>query len=67
MFMPFKLACESKSPRIVRTAVDSLQKLMAYGHITGDMYVKVDGQNKKLVILVVEMIWYATLSLQRPW
>ena len=40
---------------------------MAYGHITGDMYVKVDGQNKKLVILVVEMIWYATLSLQRPW
>jgi hypothetical protein len=28
-FHPFRLACESKSARIVQTAVDGLQKLMA--------------------------------------
>lgn len=40
-FHPFRLACESKSARIVQTAVDGLQKLMAYGHITGQQYAQV--------------------------
>ncbi|PIK59719.1 putative brefeldin A-inhibited guanine nucleotide-exchange protein 1-like, partial [Apostichopus japonicus] len=35
-FLPFELACQSKSPRIVNTALDCLQKLIAYGHLTGD-------------------------------
>ncbi|XP_037928195.1 brefeldin A-inhibited guanine nucleotide-exchange protein 1 isoform X2 [Teleopsis dalmanni] len=34
-FLPFELACKSKSPRIVVTALDCLQKLIAYGHLTG--------------------------------
>ncbi|XP_062247442.1 brefeldin A-inhibited guanine nucleotide-exchange protein 2 [Platichthys flesus] len=34
--LPFELACQSKSPRIVSTSLDCLQKLMAYGHITGN-------------------------------
>ncbi|XP_028850185.1 brefeldin A-inhibited guanine nucleotide-exchange protein 2 isoform X2 [Denticeps clupeoides] len=34
--MPFQLACQSKSPRIVSTSLDCLQKLIAYGHITGN-------------------------------
>uniref|UniRef100_A0A8B9IBQ9 ARF guanine nucleotide exchange factor 2 n=1 Tax=Anser brachyrhynchus TaxID=132585 RepID=A0A8B9IBQ9_9AVES len=35
-FLPFELACQSKSPRIVSTSLDCLQKLIAYGHITGN-------------------------------
>lgn len=34
-FLPFELACKSRSPRIVVTALDCLQKLIAYGHLTG--------------------------------
>lgn len=34
-FLPFELACQSKTPRIVVTALDCLQKLIAYGHLTG--------------------------------
>lgn len=33
-FLPFELACQSKSSRIVVTALDCLQKLIAYGHLT---------------------------------
>jgi len=36
-FLPFELACQSKSPRIVVTALDCLQKLIAYGHLTGNI------------------------------
>nr|KAG5701164.1 hypothetical protein BaRGS_023273 [Batillaria attramentaria] len=35
-FLPFELACQSKCPRIVNTALDCLQKLIAYGHLTGN-------------------------------
>lgn len=34
-FLPFELACNSKHPKIVTTALDCLQKLIAYGHLTG--------------------------------
>lgn len=34
-FLPFELACNSKSAKIVITALDCLQKLIAYGHLTG--------------------------------
>uniref|UniRef100_A0A6Q2YHE8 SEC7 domain-containing protein n=1 Tax=Esox lucius TaxID=8010 RepID=A0A6Q2YHE8_ESOLU len=34
--LPFELACQSKYPRIVSTSLDCLQKLIAYGHITGN-------------------------------
>lgn len=33
LLRPFQLACSLKSPKIVITAVDSLQKLIAYGHV----------------------------------
>ena len=36
-FLPFELACQSKAPRIVVTALDCLQKLIAYGHLTGNV------------------------------
>lgn len=36
-FLPFELACQSKCPRIVVTALDCLQKLIAYGHLAGDI------------------------------
>lgn len=31
------MACQSKTPRIVVTALDCLQKLIAYGHLTGNI------------------------------
>ncbi|KAB0792741.1 hypothetical protein PPYR_14700 [Photinus pyralis] len=36
-FLPFELACQSKSYRIVVTALDCLQKLIAYGHLTANV------------------------------
>lgn len=36
-FLPFELACQSKASRIVVTALDCLQKLIAYGHLTGNI------------------------------
>ncbi|RZF39341.1 hypothetical protein LSTR_LSTR000862 [Laodelphax striatellus] len=36
-FLPFELACKSKTARIVVTALDCLQKLIAYGHLTGNV------------------------------
>ena len=33
-FLPFELACQSKTPKIVVSALDSIQKLVAYGHIS---------------------------------
>jgi len=36
-FLPFELACQSKAARIVVTALDCLQKLIAYGHLTGNI------------------------------
>lgn len=35
-FLPFELACQSRSPRIVTIAIDCIQKLIAYGHLTGN-------------------------------
>eukprot|EP00047_Mylnosiga_fluctuans_P017396 m.61060 g.61060 ORF g.61060 m.61060 type:complete len:1686 (-) comp7058_c0_seq3:111-5168(-) len=57
-FTPFRLACESRSPKIVRTALDCLQKLMAYGHLTGDMLAEVEGfpDAMRLVDLIVDTI-----------
>lgn len=37
-FLPFELACKSRSPRIVVTALDCLEKLIAYGHLTGAIH-----------------------------
>jgi hypothetical protein len=33
-FLPFELACQSKTPKIVCSALDSIEKLVAYGHIS---------------------------------
>jgi len=54
-FLPFELACQSKSPRIVCTALDCLQKLLAYGHIIGNAP---DSQvpGKRLIDRLIETI-----------
>ncbi|XP_064626500.1 brefeldin A-inhibited guanine nucleotide-exchange protein 1-like [Lineus longissimus] len=54
-FLPFELACQSKCPRIVIAALDCLQKLIAYGHLTGNA---VDSTNpaKRLIDRIVETI-----------
>jgi brefeldin A-inhibited guanine nucleotide-exchange protein len=58
-FTPFRLSCESKSPRIIRTALDCLQKLMAYGHVSGNMLAEVEGfpDAMRLVDLIVDIVW----------
>jgi len=35
-FLPFELACQSKSAKLVVISLDGLQKLIAYGHLTGN-------------------------------
>ena len=59
-FHPFRLACESKTPRVISTALDSLQKLMAYGHMNGNMLTEVEGfpDAMRLIDLIVDTIWY---------
>ncbi|XP_054711883.1 brefeldin A-inhibited guanine nucleotide-exchange protein 1-like [Uloborus diversus] len=54
-FVPFELATQSKSPRIVITAIDCIEKLIAYGHLTGSIY---DPANpaKLLIDRIVESI-----------
>ncbi|CAJ0573252.1 unnamed protein product, partial [Mesorhabditis spiculigera] len=54
-FLPFELACRSKSPRIVTNALDCLQKLIAYGHLTGR---RVDSANPERLLIdrIIEAI-----------
>eukprot|EP00057_Strongylocentrotus_purpuratus_P021387 XP_011675861.1 PREDICTED: brefeldin A-inhibited guanine nucleotide-exchange protein 1-like [Strongylocentrotus purpuratus] len=54
-FLPFELACQSKSARIVNTALDCLQKLIAYGHLTGEGPDST-APGKKLIDRIVETI-----------
>ncbi|KAG8131743.1 hypothetical protein E2320_009647 [Naja naja] len=54
-FLPFELACQSKSPRIVSTSLDCLQKLIAYGHITGNAPDS-GAPGKRLIDRIVETV-----------
>ncbi|CAB3410687.1 unnamed protein product [Caenorhabditis bovis] len=54
-FLPFELACNSKSPKIVITALDCLQKLIAYGHLTG-RGADISNPERKLIDRIVEAI-----------
>lgn len=53
--LPFELACQSKSPRIVMTALDCIQKLIAYGHLTGHLPDPME-PGKLLIDRIVETI-----------
>lgn len=55
-FLPFELACQSKCPRIVHVALDCLQKLIAYGHLTGNAPDYANSPNKTLIERIVETI-----------
>lgn len=54
-FLPFELACRSKSPRIVVTALDCIQKLIAYGHLTGNT-ADANNPSRRLIDHIVETI-----------
>uniref|UniRef100_A0A8C1B9A4 ARF guanine nucleotide exchange factor 1 n=1 Tax=Cyprinus carpio carpio TaxID=630221 RepID=A0A8C1B9A4_CYPCA len=54
-FLPFELACQSKCPRIVITSLDCLQKLIAYGHLTGSAPDNTT-PGKKLIDRIIETI-----------
>uniref|UniRef100_W5M5H3 ARF guanine nucleotide exchange factor 2 n=1 Tax=Lepisosteus oculatus TaxID=7918 RepID=W5M5H3_LEPOC len=53
--LPFELACQSKSPRVVSTSLDCLQKLIAYGHITGNAPDS-GAPGKRLIDRIVETV-----------
>ncbi|EWM27144.1 brefeldin a-inhibited guanine nucleotide-exchange protein 1 [Nannochloropsis gaditana] len=42
-FEPFKLACETKIPKIMEAALDAIQKLVAYGYLRGTAIVTFSG------------------------
>lgn len=54
-FLPFELACQSRCPRIVSTSLDCLQKLIAYGHLTGNAPDSTT-PGKKLIDRIIETI-----------
>ncbi|KAK2184722.1 hypothetical protein NP493_255g01035 [Ridgeia piscesae] len=54
-FLPFELACQSKCPRIVITALDCLQKLIAYGQLTGNAEDNT-APGKRLIDRIVEVM-----------
>ncbi|XP_035208978.1 brefeldin A-inhibited guanine nucleotide-exchange protein 1-like isoform X2 [Stegodyphus dumicola] len=54
-FLPFELATQSKTPRIVAIGIDCVQKLIAYGHLTGKIYDPAD-PSKLLIDRIVETI-----------
>ncbi|KAM7451901.1 Brefeldin A-inhibited guanine nucleotide-exchange protein 1 [Porites harrisoni] len=62
-FLPFELACQSKCPRIVVTALDCLQKLIAYGHLAGDIPDSTE-PSKKLLDRIVETICSCFVGVQ---
>ena len=54
-FLPFELACQSKTPRLVVISLDGLQKLIAYGHMTGNS-ASVSTPGKRQIDNVVDTI-----------
>lgn len=54
-FLPFELACQSKSAKIVVSSLDCIQKLIAYGHLTGNC-ADPHNPNKRLIDHIVETI-----------
>eukprot|EP01132_Coremiostelium_polycephalum_P003871 gene3871-4825_t len=56
IFIPMKLACETKEPKIMAIALDCLDKLMAYGIIRSPMQDESTTEKKKLIESVVETI-----------
>ncbi len=56
-FLPFRLACEAKSPKLVRTSLDCLQKLMAHGILRGALKVSEEAAGEHLIDVVIDVIW----------
>merc|ERR1719158_537317 len=54
-FLPFSLACQSKTPRLVVISLDGIQKLIAYGPLTGNQP-SVSNPEKRQIDVVVDTI-----------
>ena len=54
-FVPLRLACESKLPRIMEVALHCIQKLIAYGYVRGKI-VQVGKMRKNMMDIVMETI-----------
>lgn len=55
-FVPFELACLSKSKSIVIISLDCIQKLIAYGHFTGNKYDSRYEEGQLLIDTIVSSI-----------
>ena len=67
-FLPFELACQSKTPKIVCSALDSVEKLIAYGHISHEYF---DNQQKEFMAAAAAtnerfLILYISLKQMNP-
>jgi len=51
-FEPFRLGCETKTPKVMKVSLEAIQKLVAGGYLTGNMMVG-DPQNPLLLIDVI--------------
>ncbi|KAH9416417.1 Brefeldin A-inhibited guanine nucleotide-exchange protein 1 [Dermatophagoides pteronyssinus] len=59
-FRPFELACQSRSNRIIIIALDCIQKLIAYGHFTGN---RIDNRSNTDDMMMVLQIIKALLTI----
>ncbi|EDV23139.1 uncharacterized protein TRIADDRAFT_36208 [Trichoplax adhaerens] len=55
-FLPFELACKSRCSRIVIASLDCLQKLIAYGQLTGNGPDKAEDGKRRLIDRIIETI-----------
>eukprot|EP00047_Mylnosiga_fluctuans_P017395 m.61019 g.61019 ORF g.61019 m.61019 type:complete len:1672 (-) comp7058_c0_seq2:541-5556(-) len=55
-FIPFRLACESKSARIVKNGAEVLQKMVTCGYVSNRTLVELDGAVHRLADLIVDTV-----------
>ncbi|EGC36575.1 hypothetical protein DICPUDRAFT_47060 [Dictyostelium purpureum] len=56
LYLPMKLACETKEPKIMTIALDCLDKMMSYGMVKPQVVDETSSEKKKLVESMVELI-----------
>ncbi|KAL7672314.1 hypothetical protein ACOME3_007203 [Neoechinorhynchus agilis] len=53
--LPFELACQSDNAKLVEIGLDTIQKLVAYGHILDSQFFE-EGEDKKIVRVIDRIV-----------
>jgi len=55
-FRPLQIACETRSARMKAVALDAIEKLVAWGNLTGNLTVVQSGRMRYLIDIVIETV-----------